>query len=195
MRELPLRVWKARRSEVISATSSGWSDSCASERRAESTTSRASSMKISRISGSSSSPLPPAGAGRGGGTGADTWVGSGNAGIGANPAIAPARSSRTAWRVSSSPARRNAVCALPIMRASEASSAAAACCDSTSSWRPNSVPLTPSCAAASTSDSAWSRSGAGAVGVAVAGASSKAAKAETRWLWPITALRLPVCGS
>ena len=57
MRELPLSVWKARRTDVISPMSLGFFANCASASRAVCITSRASSRKISRISASSSRPV------------------------------------------------------------------------------------------------------------------------------------------
>ena len=77
MRALPLRVWKARRTLVMAPASSCLDCSCASDSRAFCSTSRASSRKISRISGSSSRPLDT-GAGVGAGAAAgDTGAGSG----------------------------------------------------------------------------------------------------------------------
>ena len=58
MRELPLSVWKARRIVVIGSTSSAGFVQCGrSAARRVSSTSRASSRKISRISSSPSSPV------------------------------------------------------------------------------------------------------------------------------------------
>ena len=65
MRELPLSVWKARRTVVSSPRSSAASASAASAACAFSMTSRASSRKTSRISASSSRPVEPAGVGCG----------------------------------------------------------------------------------------------------------------------------------
>ena len=57
MRELPLNVWKTRRKLVSCSTLDGSACSAVSAPRAVSSTSRASSRKMSRISASASSPV------------------------------------------------------------------------------------------------------------------------------------------
>ena len=187
MRELPLSVWKARRTVVISPRSSGCCASRDTAARALSMTSRASSMKISRISASSSSPVCPGAATRAGGTGAGGGRASG--GGGAKAAMVCASSSRTAWRAVASVAWSSAVCALLIARARAGCSAAAAWRDRRSSSSASTASGTCAC----TRVCAWSSSaGVSATG---SGVSSNAAKAEGFSLCPITALRLPVSGS
>ena len=101
MRELPFKVWKARRTLVISPRSSGADTSEASACSALPITSRASSRKISRISSSSSSPVVPAGVGAADNTGAGRVGGKASSAAASDEvwtksAMACANSSRTA---------------------------------------------------------------------------------------------------
>ena len=122
MRELPFKVWKARRTWVRSVPFSGASPRRTIAACASLMTSRASSMKMSRISTSSSRPVPPAGAGVGAGTGADTGIGGADGGDSA--ATASASSRRMASRAAGSAALRKVVCAPASRRASSGCSAA-----------------------------------------------------------------------
>ena len=195
MRELPFRVWKARRTVVMSCALSAALCSRSIAAPASLMTSRASSTKMSRISGSSSSPVPPCGAGLGGGTTA-----SGVPASGAEPdklATASASSARNSRRACGSALSRRPALARASRRPSSGWSAARACWARRSASCASVVSLTEACAAAMPSARIWSSKGAccGAEGSPPAGSSSSWAKAETRSDWPITALKLPVSGS
>ena len=168
MRELPLSVWKARRSVVRSPRSSGVSPSRCSASSAPWITSRASSRKISRISSSSSSPVLPCTSRLRRGRGAHRLLRGRR--LGRRPArpgrprpgpvrCAPPGAARRRWRAAAPAAPR------PWSRPARAGRPAGPAATGGSAPAAPSRRRTSGWAAASASDCAWSTSGGGAPGL------------------------------